>query len=149
MNKIVKISLAVLGAAAAILWSQLPGGDVPVGDAVESGAVHWMFMIMFLLLAVAAIASLAFTLIHMFQNPDSLKKTLIVIAAFVVVVGLSYAIARGDDGTVEVMAERGVATTQEVVKNIGTGLNVFFFLVIIAVGSMIWGGAKKMFSSKD
>ena len=105
--------------------------------------------IMFLLLAVAAIASLAFTLIHMFQNPDSLKKTLIVIAAFVVVVGLSYAIARGDDGTVEVMAERGVATSQEVVKNIGTGLNVFFFLVIIAVGSMIWGGAKKMFSSKE
>src|SRR5210317_456014 len=137
MNKIVKIALAVLGAIAAILWYMLPGGDVPVGEAVESGAVHWMFMIMFLLLAVAAIASLAFTFIHMFQNPESLKKTLIVIAAFVVVVGLSYAIARGDDGTVEVMADRGVATTQEVVKNIGTGLNVFFFLVIIAVGSMI------------
>jgi hypothetical protein len=149
MNKIVKIALAVLGAAAAILWYMLPGGEVPVGEAVESGAVHWMFMIMFLLLAVAAIASLAFTFIHMFQNPESLKKTLIVIAAFVVVVGLSYAISRGDDGTVEVMADRGVATTQEVVKNIGTGLNVFFFLVIIAVGSMIWGGVKKMFSSKE
>ncbi len=149
MNKIVKIALAVLGAVAAVLWYMLPGREVPVGEAVESGAVHWMFMIMFLLLAVAAISSLAFTLIHMFSNPASLKKTLIVIAAFVVVVGLSYAIARGDDGTVEVMAARGVSTTQSVVKNIGTGLNVFFLLVIIAVGSMLWGGAKKMFSSKE
>jgi hypothetical protein len=47
------------------------------------------------------------------------------------------------------MADRGVATTEGVVKNISTGLNVFFFLVIIAVGSMIWGGLKKMFSSKE
>jgi hypothetical protein len=43
------------------------------------------------------------------------------------------------------MADRGVSTTETVVKNIGTGLNVFFLLVIIAIGSMIWGGVKKMF----
>ena len=85
MNKIVKIVLAVLGAAAAILWSQLPAGDMPVGDAVESGAVHWMFMIMYLLLAFAVVTSLAFTVKHMVANPQSLKKTLIGIAAFLVV----------------------------------------------------------------
>lgn len=149
MNKIVKIVLAVLGAAAAILWSQLPSGDAPVGEAVESGAVHWMFMIMYLLLGIAVVSSLLFTLKHMAANPQSLKKTVIVIGALLVVVGLSYALSNGDDGTVETMASRGVATTESVVKNIGTGLNVFFLLVIIAVASMLWGGMKSMFRKES
>lgn len=144
MNKIVKISLAVLGAAAAILWSQLPSGDVPVGEAVESGAVHWMFMIMYLLLAIAVVFSLVFTLKTMISKPESLKKTLVGIAAFLVVVALSYVLSNGADGTVETMASRGVSTTEGVVKNIGAGLNMFFLLVIIAVVSMAWGGIKKM-----
>lgn len=149
MNKIVKIALAVFGAAAAILWTQLPGTDMPVGEAVESGAVHWMFMIMYLLLGIAVVASLLFTLKHMASNPQSLKKTVIIIGALLVVVGLSYALAKGDDGTVETMASRGVATTESVVKNIGTGLNVFFLLVIIAVGSMLWGGMKSAFRKEN
>ena len=144
MNKIVKISLAVLGAAAAVLWSQLPGGDVPVGEAVESGAVHWMFMIMYLLLAIAVVFSLVFALKTMISKPESLKKTLVGIAAFLVVVALSYVLSNGADGTVETMAGRGVSTTEGVVKNIGAGLNMFFLLVIIAVVSMFWGGIKKM-----
>ena len=144
MNKIVKIVLAVLGATAAILWSQLPSGEVPVGEAVETGAVHWMFMIMYLLLAIAVVFSLVFTLKNMISKPESLKKTLVGIGAFLVVVGLSYVLSNGADGTVETMADRGVATTEDVVKNIGTGLNMFFLLVIIAVVSMLWGGIKKM-----
>jgi hypothetical protein len=147
INKIVKISLAVLGAAAFILWLQLPSSDAPVGEAVESGAVHWMFMIMYILLGVAVLFSVFFGLKHMFANPQGLKKTLIGLAAFIVVIGLSYALSNGADGTVETMAGRGISTTETVVKNIGTGLNVFFLLVIIAIGSMIWGGVKKMFKS--
>ena len=139
----------MLGAAAAILWSQLPAGDMPVGDAVESGAVHWMFMIMYLLLAFAVVTSLAFTVKHMVANPQSLKKTLIGIAAFLVVVALSYVLSDGSDGTVETMASRGVATSESVVKNIGTGLNMFFLLVIIAVVSMIWGGIKNSLSTSN
>ncbi len=147
MNKIVKIALVVLGAASFILWLQLPGSDAPVGEAVESGAVHWMFMIMYLLLAVAVLTSLFFALKHMFANPQGLKRTLIGLAAFLAVIALSYVLSNGSDGTVETMAGRGVATTETVVKNIGAGLNVFFLLVIIAVGSMLWGGVKKMIKS--
>ncbi len=146
LNKIVKISLAVLGAAAFILWLQLPSSDAPVGEAVDSGAVHWMFMIVYFLLGVAVLFSVFFALKHMFANPQGLKRTLIGLAAFIVVIGLSYALSNGSDGTVETMAGRGVSTTESVVKNIGTGLNVFFLLVIIAIGAMLWGGVKKMFN---
>jgi hypothetical protein len=103
-----------------------------------------MFMIVYFLLAVAVLFSVFFALKHMFANPQGLKRTLIGLAAFLVVIALSYVLSDGADGTVETMAGRGVSTTEAVVKNIGTGLNVFFLLVIIAVVSMLWGGVKKM-----
>ena len=145
LNKIIKISLVVLGAIAFVLWLQLPSSDAPVSDAVDSGAMHWMFMITYLLLGAAVLFSVFFALKHMFANPQGLKRTLVGVAAFLVVIALSYVLSNGADGTVETMAGRGVNTTESVVKNIGTGLNVFFLLVIIAVGAMLWGGVKKMF----
>ena len=33
------------------------------------------------------------------------------------------------------------------IKKIGMGLNVFFILTLVAVGSMLWGGIKKMISN--
>ena len=146
MNKIVKIVLAVLGVIAAVLWYQLPGRDVPVSEAVQSGAMNFMFIITYLLLGIAVAASLIFTLKSLFSNPASLKKTLMVIGGFLLVVAISYGLASGSDGTVEEMAKRGVTTDESTVKKIGMGLNVFFILTIIAVGSMLWGGTKKMLS---
>ena len=146
MHKFLKIGLVVLGAIAAILWTQLPGTEVPVGEAVSSGAVHWMFMIMYLLLLIAVVFSLIYGFKNLFSNPKSLKRTLFFIVGFLIVVGIAYVLADGSDGTVEEMASRGVATTESTVKNIGTGLNVFFILVIVALASMLWGGFKKMTS---
>ncbi len=144
MNRIVKIVLAVLGVLSAILWYQLPSKDVPVGEAVQSGAMNFMFIITYLLLGIAVVVSLLFTLKNLFSNPKSLKKTLFVVVGFLLVVAIAYVLSDGADGTVEAMANRGVATTESTVKKIGMGLNVFFILTVIAVGSMIWGGIKKM-----
>ncbi|WP_445383174.1 hypothetical protein [Robiginitalea sp. IMCC43444] len=144
MHKIVKIVLIVLGAIGAILWFQLPDKNVPVGEAVENGAMNFMFIITYLLLAIAVLFSLVFALKNLFSNPESLKKSLFVIIGFALVVILSYALSNGADGTVEAMASRNVSTTESTVKNIGAGLNVFFILVIIAVVAMAWGGIKKM-----
>ena len=144
MHKIVKIVLVVLGAIGAILWFQLPDKNVPVGEAVENGAMNFMFIITHLLMEIAVLFSLVFALKNLFSNPEGLKKSLFIIIGFALVVILSYALSNGADGTVEAMASRIVATTESVVKNIGAGLNVFFILVIIAVVAMAWGGIKKM-----
>ncbi len=146
MNRIVKIILVVLGVLAAILWSQLPSRDVPATEAAQSGAMNFMFIITYLLLAIAVAVSLIFTLKNLFSNPKSLKKTLFVIVGFLLVVAIAYVLSDGGDGTVEAMSQRGVATTESTVKKIGMGLNVFFILTAIAVGSMLWGGIKKMTS---
>ena len=144
MNKIVKIALVVIGVVAAILWYQLPGSEVPDSEAVQSTSLNIMFMIMYLLLAIAVFFSLIFTLKNLFSNPRSLKKSLIVIGAFLVVVVIAYAMASGTDVSIEEMAARGIDTSETTIRRIGMGLNVFFLLVIIAIGAMAWGGIKKM-----
>ena len=143
MNRIVKIALAVVGVIAAIMWYQLPGKDVPVGEAVESGPMNIMFLITYILLGVAVISSLLFTIANLIAHPQKLKKTLMVTAGFLVLVVIAYATASGTDIDIEEMANRGVATDESTIRRIGTGLNLFFFLVVIAVGMMAWGGLKK------
>ena len=144
MNKIIKIVLVVLGALSAILWYQLPGRDVPASEAVESGAMNFMFIITYLLLGFAVVVSLVFTLKNLFANPNSLKKTLMVIGGFIVVVLISYVLASGTDVSIEEMAGRGIDTSETTIRRIGTGLNMFFLLVLIAVAAMVMGAFKNM-----
>ena len=146
MNKIVKIVLAVVGVIAAIMWYQLPGRDVPVGEAVESGAMGTMFTITYILLGFAVFATLFFAVRSLIAHPQKLKKSLMILGGFLVVVALAYATASGTDIDIEEMANRGVATDESTVRRIGTGLNVFFILVVVAVVSMAWGGLKKVIS---
>lgn len=144
MNKIVKIALVVIGVIAAIMWYQLPGREVPNAEAVQSTSLNIMFILMYILLAVAVFVSLVFTLKNLFSNPKSLKKTLVVIGAFLLVVAISYALASGTDVSIDEMAARGIDTSESTIRRIGTGLNVFFLLVVIAIGAMAWGGLKRM-----
>jgi hypothetical protein len=95
-------------------------------------------------LGIAIAVSLVFTLLNLFTNPQSLKKTLIVLGSFLVVVVFSYLLASGTDVSLDEMANRGITTTETTVRRIGTGLNLFFFLVAIAIGAMLVGGVKKM-----
>lgn len=146
MYKIVKIILAVLGLIGLIFWFQLPATEVPMSEAIESNAMNFMFIITYILMAIAVFASLFFSLINLFSNPKSLKKTLLVIGGFLLVVAISYGLATGTDVSIDEMAARGISTSESIVKRIGTGLNMFFILTIIAVGAMIWGGVRKMTS---
>ena len=58
MYKILKIALLVIGILSAVLWFFMPDSEDPT--AIDSGAISGMFWIMFILLAVAAIAALVF-----------------------------------------------------------------------------------------
>ena len=142
MQKIVKIALIVLGLVSAVLWYLLPSSDMPVAEAASSGAMNAMFIITYLLLGIAVVVSLVFTLKNLFSNPQGLKKTLFVVGGFLLVVVISYVLASGTDVDPEYMAMSDEST----VKKIGMGLNVFFILTLIAVLSLIIPGVKNMFS---
>ncbi|MDE3742715.1 hypothetical protein [Maribacter polysaccharolyticus] len=142
MHKFLKIFLLIIGVLSAVLWYMLPEKDMPVGEAVQSGAMNTMFMITYLLLGIAVVASLVFTLKNLFANPAGLKKTLFVVGGFLLVVVVSYVLASGTDVADDYMAMSDEST----VKKIGMGLNVFFILTGIAVVAIVLPGIKKMFS---
>jgi len=142
MQKIIKIALIVIGVVSALLWYLLPSSDMPVAEAAQSGAMNAMFIITYILLGIAVVVSLIFTLKNLFSNPQGLKKTLFVVGGFLLVVGISYVLASGTDVDPEFLAMSDEST----VKKIGMGLNVFFLLTIIAVASLIIPAIKNMFS---
>jgi hypothetical protein len=142
MQKIVKIALIAIGLIGAILWFMLPERDMPADEAAQSGAMNAMFIITYILLGVAVVVSVLFTLKNLFSNPQGLKKTLFVVGGFILVVIISYVLSSGTDVAPEFMAMSDEGT----VKNIGMGLNVFFILTIIAVASLIIPAVKNMFS---
>ncbi|QWX84030.1 hypothetical protein H0I23_16530 [Cellulophaga sp. HaHaR_3_176] len=147
MHKIIKIILIVLSVVGTVLWVQLPSIDVPETEAIGSGSMNFMFIITFVLLAIAVLATLFFGLKNVFSSPDGLKKTLIGVGGLAVVGILSYVFASGTDIDIPAMeAKTGILTDEGTVKTIGTFLNMFFILTIIAVGAMIIPGFKKMFN---
>ncbi|MGB3144355.1 MAG: hypothetical protein WBB24_09620 [Maribacter sp.] len=142
MQKIIKIALIVLGVISALLWYLLPSSDMPAAEAAQSGAMNAMFIITYILLGIAIVVSLVFTLKNLFSNPQGLKKTLFVVGGFLIVVGISYVLASGTDVDPEFLA----MTDESTVKKIGMGLNVFFILTIIAVVALIIPAVKNMFT---
>ncbi len=143
MNKIVKILLIVIGLLAAVLWFSLPSADDP--NAINSGAMNFMFIIMYILLAIAVITSVVFGFAKLLSTKGSLKKALFAIGGLAIVVAISYGLSSDNMAVVEAMSQRGVETTEGTVKNIGMGLNVFFILTAVAVILMVVPGLKKMF----
>ncbi|MDC6367139.1 MULTISPECIES: hypothetical protein [Flavobacteriaceae] len=143
MNKIVKIALIVIGLIAAVLWFSLPDADDP--DAINSGSMSFMFVIMYILLAIAVVTAVFFGLKKLFSTPGSLKKALFAIGGLAIIVAISYGLSSNNAAVVEEMATRGIETTEGTVKNIGMGLNVFFILTVVAVALMVFPGLKRMF----
>ena len=135
--------LIVIGLVAAVLWFSLPSADDP--SAINSGAMNFMFVIMYILLAIAVITTVVFGFAKLFSTKGSLKKALFAIGGLAIVVAVSYGLSSDNMAVVEAMSERGVETTEGTVKNIGMGLNVFFILTAIAVVLMVVPGLKRMF----
>ncbi len=141
MHKIVKIALIVVGLISAVLWYLLPDSDMPAAEAAQSGPMNFMFVITYVLLGIAVVTALLFTIKNLFSNPQGLKKTLFVLVGLAVVVGISYVLSSGTDvgESYKEMASEGT------IKNIGMGLNVFFILTAAAVLLMVVPGVKKLF----
>lgn len=146
MHKIIKIVLIVLGLLGALLWFMLPSSDVPAAEASQNTAMNLMFVMTYVLLAIAIIASLLFALAKLISSPESLKKTLFALAGFAVVVVIAYVLASGTDVDMAGLANNGIHTTEGEVRAIGAGLNVFVIMTLAAVVLMILPGVKGLFS---
>jgi hypothetical protein len=71
-----------------------------------------------------------------------IKKTLIVVGAFLAIVIISYVLAEG----VETEMRDGEILSANGSKWVSAGLYVFYILGVVAIGSMVLSGVKKLIS---
>lgn len=144
MYKIIKIALIVVSVIGFVCLFLMPDKDMPMADAMGSKGITLMFGLAYLLMAVAVIATLIFGLKNMASSPGGLKKALFSIVGLLVALGLAYGISSGTDVSVDGMLEKNnIVTTQEEVKLVGAGIWMFFIMLIVAAGLIIWGGIRK------
>jgi len=144
MYKIVKIGLIVISVVAFVLLFFMPDKDMPIADAMQSGGMNAMFILAYLLLGVAVVATVVFGLKNMISTPGGLKKSLFGIVGLLIILGIAYGLSSGTDVSIEGMLNNNnIVTDEGEIKQVGAGINMFFIMLLVTVGVIAWGALKK------
>ena len=128
--KIVEIALLVISVVVFIIaFVGIKNIDSPMLNMY----LGWVYILM----ACALIATLAFPLANAFKNKKSLIKLLVLIAAVVVIFGGAYLIAPGSP--VEMNNEVPVSQF----KFADTALYIVYLFVVAAFVALLWSGIRK------
>ena len=101
---------------------------------------NYGIIITYILLTAAAIAAIAFPIMHLVANPKKAKQVGMGLGALLVVYILAYLLA--SDEVTEHYSKFNVTDTQS--KQVGTGLIVFYILAAGAVVSALYTEVGKM-----
>ena len=144
IQTIVKIISAVFGLLGVIFLFRIIGaGDEEIKMAASTGdfgAVSPLVTLSIAVLIVTVIVTLVFSLINLASSGEKLKKALLFIGCFLVVLVIAYAASSG----VETPLKDGEVLSASGSRWVGTGLRMFYILVVIAILSMVFSGAKKL-----
>ena len=133
LQKMLTIVIAIISVVAVSLWIMITkGGD----DSAAIDAMLWFGII--LVIGAGAIA-VVLSLKNIFSNPAKIKVAGIAIVALLVTVGISYGLSTGK----EVLRDGTQMVSESGSKLVGTGLRVFYILIIVALVSMVAAGVKK------
>ena len=138
MYKISKYVALALGAIGVILWGALSSTN---SDDPNNGAMQALFVLTYVLLAIAFVAVVASAAQNILSSPKALKKTLIYTGGFVAILLLAYIFS---SGAVEANASEEVKKASESVRKwTSTGLIALYILVAAAVAALIASNVKK------
>ena len=133
LHKIVKFAALAIG-----ILSMVFLGGILATDEKDSAWISPLILVAYVIL----FACIAIVLIYVFKNlfakQETLKKTLMSLGLFLGVVLLAFVLA--DSSDVKAGGEIVSGTTSKLVS---TGLNTFYFLALIAIGTMAWTGLTK------
>ena len=136
LHKILKIVAFALGIIGAILVLLIMTGN--------NGMIDNMLFVTYAVLILVIALVLIYVLKGLFSG--NIKKTLLTVGAFLAVIVISYLLSSGSDLNLKPFNDKGLGITESISKNVGAGLYTFYFLAILAIGSMLFGGAKKIFN---
>ncbi len=137
LHKILKIVALVLSVAGIISLAMIVSNGDDAVKATGEGLDGFLY-IAYIMFSIVLLFVIVFVLKGLLAG--DLKKTLITIGAFLVVIIISYIMADG----VETMMKDGKVLSASGSKWISTGINAFVLLGLIAIGSMASGGIKKL-----
>lgn len=146
LHKILKILAAVLSLIGAIILVMIISkGDTAITSAYEAGEdtslVDNMAYVAYLIFVIVLVFVIGFVIKNLFTDTGSLKSTLIGAGSFVAILVISYVLSGGDP-TVYKHSE-GIAT-ETASHLVGAGLVAFYILGILAIGSILFTGVKKL-----
>jgi hypothetical protein len=140
LHKILKILAFDLAIICAIVALIIIAGDEDTALSMSGN----MLLIAYAVLSIVLLLVLLFVIKGLFAG--DIKKTLMTVGAFAAVIIISYFISSGSDLDLQPFNDKGLGITESISKNVGAGLNAFYILAVVAIGSMLFGGVKKMFN---
>ncbi len=139
LYKILKIVAGILGIAGLVFWFLLLSkGDEAVKATGEG--VSPLLYIAYIVMAITLVFVVIFVIQGIFHG--NLKKTLMSIGAFLLILVIAYVMASGS--TEGLRPVDNTPITESTSKWVGTGLNAFYILAVLAVVSMIYSGFTKV-----
>ena len=144
IQTIVKIISAVFGLLGVVFLFRIIGvGDEEIKMAAsmgDYGVVSPLVSVAIAILFVTVAVTVIFSLINLASSPQKLKKSLLFIVCFIVVIGLAFAISSG----VETPLKDGEILSASGSRWVEAGIRMFYILAALAIGSMIFFGGKKL-----
>lgn len=137
LHKILKIVALILSVAGIIFLAMIVSKGDEVVKATGEGVDGYLY-VAYITFAIVLLFVIVFVLKGILAG--NIKKTLITVGAFLVVVIISYALA---DGTPMKLSD-DTMMTESASRWAGAGLYSFYILAILAIGSMILSGIKKI-----
>ena len=144
IQTIVKIISAIFGLLGVIFLFRIIGsGDEEIKMAASMGdfsTVSPLVSLAIAILLITVIITLLFSLLNLASSTEKLKKSLIFIGCFAVIVGIAFALSEG----AETSLKDGNMLSANGSRWVGTGLRMFYILAALAILSMVLSGAKKL-----
>ncbi|WP_322551380.1 hypothetical protein [Flavobacterium psychraquaticum] len=134
LHKVTKIAAVIVAILSVVFL-----GALMATSNIEEKDNSWINPLIYLayvILAACVAVVLLFVFKNLFSNKENLKKSLIMICAFVGLLVISYVIA---DGTEIKSVTNEIISTESTSKWVGTGILLTAILSAIAIGSVVWG----------
>lgn len=137
LHKIIKIIALLLGVVGVIFLAMIIAKGDEVVEATGEGVDGFLY-VAYITFAI----TIAFVLFFVLKGlaAGNIKNTLISIGAFLLIVVIAYVLADGNP----MPMQEGEMLSESGSKWVGTGLNTFYILAVLAIGAMVFSGIKKV-----
>jgi len=144
IQKIIKIVALVIGLIAVFFLVRIMmiGDDAIKADVANQGILSTFANLAYVVLAIATISAVAFSLINLVSHPDKLKKALMSLGVFALVLAIAWFASSGE----ERLLSDGTTLSESGSQMIEAGIKAFYLLILLAAGLMLFFGVKKMLS---